>query len=175
MVRIYGPILNLVYIDDILLFSPNSGAHKELLAQFTQITESHVIMLSERKMQIGQSKMEFLGMYIHEGQYEAQPHIAQELLKFPDTNLTKTQIQQFLGIVNYLRDWIKNLSKYTSPLSRMLKKDAPAWSKEQTDASDKHWGAVLLEEDTHGKRQLCGYRSSLKIPNSITIPRSNNS
>ncbi len=29
----------------------------------------------------------------------------------------------------------------------------------QTDASDKYWGAVLLEEDTHGKRQICGYKS----------------
>jgi len=43
---------------------------------------------------------------ISQGTYQPQPHIAQELLNFPDENLTLKQIQQFLGIVNYIRDFI---------------------------------------------------------------------
>ena len=30
----------------------------------------------------------------------------------------------------------------------------------QTDASHKHWGAVLYEQDENGKRRICGYKSS---------------
>ena len=62
-------------------------AHSKLLAQFADITEQHGLMLSERKMFIGKP-----GMKLFDGQYEAQPHIAQELQKFPEENLTKTQI-----------------------------------------------------------------------------------
>ena len=64
MTRIYGPILNqaLIYIDDILLFSPDVQAHRQLLQKFTSLTEQHGIMLSEKKMQIGLSQIEFLGM-----------------------------------------------------------------------------------------------------------------
>ncbi|KAE8719974.1 hypothetical protein F3Y22_tig00109923pilonHSYRG00045 [Hibiscus syriacus] len=114
------------------------------------------------------------------------PHIAQELLKFPEKDFTKKQILQLLGIVNYLRDFIPKISKYTNPMRKMLKKDPPPWKdvqtkavkvlKEklqqlpplqipsdgkmilQTDASDKYWGAVQLEEKDQ-KRYVCGYKS----------------
>ena len=76
-------------------------------------------------------------MKLSNGKYEAQPHIVQELLKFPYKSLTKVQVQQFLGIVNYLRDFVPNISKLTSPLSRMLKKNPPAWIEEQTIAVKK--------------------------------------
>ena len=64
MTRIYGPILDqtLIYIDDILLFSQNIQAHKQLLQQFISPTEQYGVMLSERKMQIGLAHIEFLGM-----------------------------------------------------------------------------------------------------------------
>ena len=94
MTRICGPIHDqaLIYIDDILLFSQNIQAHKQLLQQFVNLTEQHGVMLSERKIQIGLAQIEFLGMKLSQGKYEAQPHIAQELLKFSDENLTKVKI-----------------------------------------------------------------------------------
>ena len=151
------------------------------------LTEQHGVMLSERKMQIGLAQIEFLGMKPSQGKYEAQPHITQELLKFPDENLTKFQIQQFFGIVNYLRDFVPKLSVITKPLSDMLKKESHSWTSLQTeairqlkrkmislpalqipsdgkrilqtDARDQHWGAILLEEDNTRKRRICGYKS----------------
>lgn len=143
-------------------------------------------MLAEKKMIIGETKIDFLGMHISEGQYQLQPHIATQLDHFPDANLTFKQVQQFLGIVNYMADFIHDLVKYRTPLTKQLRKDAPPWNQTctnavkklkaltknlpslkipstgkrilQTDASDTFWGAVLLEEE-NGKRQLCGYKS----------------
>ena len=70
--------------------------------------------------------------FSHGGQ--PQPHIAQELLNFPNEFLTVKQIQQFLGIVNYIRDFIPGAAQYTSSLSKLLKKNSSPWSKEQTIA-----------------------------------------
>ena len=85
--------------------------HKQLLGRFLQITQQHGIMLSERKSQLGQTEIDFLGMHFSQGKYQPQPHIAQELLNFPDENLTVKQIQQFLGIINYIRDFLPRLTK----------------------------------------------------------------
>ncbi|KAK8977801.1 hypothetical protein V6N11_000128 [Hibiscus sabdariffa] len=166
--------------------SPNEEAHTTLLGEFQQLVLKNGIMLSKRKMKIAQKEIEFLGMNLKDGQYQPGPHIAQELLKFPDEDLSKKQILQFLGIVNYLSDFIPKISKYTNPLRKMLKKDPPPWSKTQTmavrvlkeklqqlpslqipsdgkiilqtHASDKYWGAILFEE-SEGKRHICGYKS----------------
>ncbi|KAL5865408.1 hypothetical protein ACOSQ3_002922 [Xanthoceras sorbifolium] len=115
-------------------------------------------------------------MHISHGRYSPGPHIALELLKFPDINLSREQIQQFLGTVNYIRDFLPHVAQYISPLSSLLKKTHPSWSSVQTtappplyipadglrilqtDASDYHWGALLLEERDK-KRFYCAHAS----------------
>ncbi|KAH6784619.1 hypothetical protein C2S52_009578 [Perilla frutescens var. hirtella] len=164
----------LVYIDDILLYSKTIEEHFTLLNQFLRLVQNYGIMLSERKCIIGQDIITFLGMKISDGQYEPGPHIAEELQKFPTEKLTITEIQQFLGIINYIKDFIPNCSAHTSKLSKLLKKNVHDWGDAQTtaikhfkaacqtlhslripssgqqilqtDASDEHWGAILLEK-----------------------------
>ncbi|KAL0444673.1 UNVERIFIED_CONTAM: polyprotein [Sesamum latifolium] len=84
-------------------------------------------MLSDKKSFIGQPNIDFLGMKFVDGKYQPGPHITQELLKFPEENLTVKEIQQFLGIVNYIKDFIPQCSLYTSQLSKLLKKEPPPW------------------------------------------------
>lgn len=88
MVKILSPILHhaLVYIDDILLFSTN---HQKLLSYFFDIVQAHGIMLSKKKSSIGKESIDFLGMVLQDGHYHPGPHIAEELTKFPDTDLNK--------------------------------------------------------------------------------------
>ena len=76
--------------------------------------QTHGIMLSEKKSSIGKESIDFLGMVLKDGHYHPGPHIAAELLKFPDADLNKKQIQQFLGIVNYVRDFIPKVAVHTS-------------------------------------------------------------
>ncbi|KAH9769493.1 hypothetical protein KPL71_012022 [Citrus sinensis] len=94
---------------------------------------------------------------------------------------SKKQVQQFLGIINYIRDFIPHVDHYTHHISALLKKRPPEWNIDhtnavttlkqipqnppplklitdgkrilQTDASDDSWGSILLEE-INGKRAL---------------------
>ncbi|KAH9658159.1 hypothetical protein KPL70_023380 [Citrus sinensis] len=148
--------------------------HRQLLTQLYDIVQSHGIMLSAKKSTIATDNIEFLGMIIKDGHYQPGKHIAQELLHFPDQQLFKKQVQQFLGIINYIRDFIPHVDHYTHHLSALLKKKPPEWNADntnavttlkqiaqnppplklitdgkrilQTDASDDSWGAILLEE-----------------------------
>ena len=118
----------LIYIDNILLFSPDNDSHKDL-QRFHNIVQQYGIMLSEKKMTIVTTEVDFLGMHLKDGQYVAQPHIAQELHNFPDSHLTRKQVQQFLGIINYVSEFIPNLVKMTGALNQLLKKDSTnQWS-----------------------------------------------
>ena len=78
MVTLFQPLLNnaLIYVDDILLFSKVEESHEKLLTEFYNLVKSQGIMLSEKKMIIGQSSIDFLGVNISDGKYVLQPHIA---------------------------------------------------------------------------------------------------
>ena len=57
-------------------------------------------MLSTRKSQIGTTKVDFLEIHFARGRYVPQLHIAEELPKFSNENMSIKQIQQFLGILD---------------------------------------------------------------------------
>ncbi|GKF19152.1 hypothetical protein Tco_0067790 [Tanacetum coccineum] len=56
----------------------------DLKSRFWQLVAKYGIMLSEKKMEVGVTTIQFLGMEISDGKYQPQPHMAQELLKFPN-------------------------------------------------------------------------------------------
>ena len=110
-------------------------------------------------MLVDRSKIEFLGMKPFNGQYEARPHIAQELLKFPNKSLIKVQMMDQIpesppfsihikreihsGPLYSLTQWSPTIPgnsqllkrfcfkhiQVNNPLSRMLKKNPSAWNK----------------------------------------------
>ena len=71
MVTLFQPLLTnaLFYVDDILLFSKDEESHSKLLTEFYNLVKSQGIMLSEKKMVIGQSSIDFLGVNISDGKY----------------------------------------------------------------------------------------------------------
>lgn len=73
-------------------------------------------------------------MHLKDEAFQLINHVAMELLKFPNENLSRKQVQQFLGIVNYLKDFVPKISKLLHPLQKIFKKEALPWGKAQTKA-----------------------------------------
>ena len=71
-------------MDDILLFLKDADSHEKLLTEFYNLVKSQGIMLSEKKMVIGQSSIKFLGVSVLDGKYTLKPHIAASLGEFPN-------------------------------------------------------------------------------------------
>ena len=93
-------------------------------------------MLSEKKLVIEQSSIDFLGVNISDGKYTLQPYLASSLAEFPDKLTNAKQIQQFLGIVNYMSDFIPKVSKYRNCLAQLLKKSPPEWNSTHTRSEE---------------------------------------
>ena len=115
-------------MDDILLFSKDEDSHERLLTEFYNLVKSQGIMLFEKKMVIGQSSIDFLGVSISDEKYTLQPHIAVSLGKFSDTLKSAKQIQQILGIGNHMSDFIPKISRYRNCLAQLLKKTPLEWN-----------------------------------------------
>ena len=118
MDKIFGKYYKFVavYIDDILVFSKNKREHiNHLQIVFSEI-ERHGLIISKKKMELFKYNIKFLGSEIGKGTIKLQAHISQKILDMPDKLEDLKLLQTFLGLVNYARPFIKNLSKYTGPL-----------------------------------------------------------
>ena len=71
MVTLFQPLLAnaLIYVDDILLFLKDEESHAKLLIEFYNLVKSQGIILSEKKMVIGQFSIDFLGVNILDEKY----------------------------------------------------------------------------------------------------------
>ena len=67
-------------------------------------------------MQLFQTTIEFLGVVTGNGQIVLQPHISEKILNFSDKIEETKELQKFLGLLNYARPFIKDLSKIARPL-----------------------------------------------------------
>ncbi|XP_043725511.1 uncharacterized protein LOC122672073 [Telopea speciosissima] len=109
-------------------------------------------------MEVGVTSVDFLGVTIHDGKYQLQPHLGKSLFQFSDGPLNTTQLQQFLGIVSYMAEFIPHQITYTGPLYKLLKKSPPPWMAVHTKAIQalKRMAATLppLHIPSHGTRIL---------------------
>ena len=100
MVTLFQPLLTnaLIYVDDILLFSKDEESHAKLLIEFYNLVKSQGIILSETKMAIGQSSIDFLGVNISDGRYTLQPHIVASLGEFQTSLQELNRYNSFLEL-----------------------------------------------------------------------------
>ena len=106
----------LVYIDDILVASETVQEHEKHLQKIFEEIKKNGIVVSKRKMELFKRKISFLGLEIGNGKIELQSHISTKIIDFPEKFENLKQIQAFLGLVNYARKFIPNLSKLVGPL-----------------------------------------------------------
>ena len=73
-------------------------------------------------------KIRFLGHNIHQGTIIPIDRSIEFANKFPNQILDKTQLQRFLGCLNYVGDFVPYLNNIVKPLHDRLRKNPPPWS-----------------------------------------------
>jgi hypothetical protein len=79
-------------------------------------------------MELFQTRIKFLGHIIEKGQIYLQPHAVEFASKFPDKILDKTQLQRFLGSLNYVSHFYKDCAKDRRLLNQRLQKEPMPWT-----------------------------------------------
>ncbi|XP_030923368.1 uncharacterized protein LOC115950286 [Quercus lobata] len=111
MNEIFNPFSShtIVYIDDVLIFSESLDKHWKHLRTFFQTIKKNGLVVSAPKIKLFQTSIRFLGFDIRHGVIKPIDRAIQFAEKFPDEILEKTQLQRFLGSLNYISDFYQNL------------------------------------------------------------------
>ena len=114
---------SIVYIDDVLIFSNSIEEHFKHLKIFQKIVRDNGLVIYGKKIKLFQTNNRFLGFNIYQGQIKPIQREIEFANKFPDEIKDKTQLQRFLGSLNYAADFYPNLRILIKPLFQRLKKN----------------------------------------------------
>ena len=123
---------SIVYIDDVLIFSNFIEEHFKHLKKFQKIVRENGLVISATKIKLFQTNIRFLGFNIYQGQIKPMHKVIEFANKFLNEIKDKTQLQRFLGSLNYVADFYPNLRILIKPLFQRLKKNHAPWSNEHT-------------------------------------------
>ena len=106
----------LVYIDDVLIFSPDFSTRlRDLNHVFRKLREAGST-LKPSKCHFAVKQLKFLGHIISRHGVEVDPEKTRIVSEYPVPKKQK-EVRCFLGMANYYRRLIHNLSKIAAPLN----------------------------------------------------------
>ena len=121
---------SMVYIDDVLIFSNSIEEHFKHLQNFQKIVRDNGLVIYATKIKLFQTNIRFLGFDIYQGQIKLIHRAIEFATKIPDEIKDKTQLQRFLGSLNYVAGFYPNIRILIKPLFQRLKKNHLPWSNE---------------------------------------------
>ncbi|XP_028164567.1 uncharacterized protein K02A2.6-like isoform X2 [Ostrinia furnacalis] len=121
-------------LDDILITGINRVQHLERLNAVLKRLQDAGLTLQKSKCELFKDKVEYLGYTIDKCGLHKSPQKVKAILEAPiPSNIN--QLQSFLGLVNYYRNFVPNASTILCPLYKLLHKGHKwEWGKEQNDA-----------------------------------------
>ena len=164
-----------VYLDDLIITGSTEAQHWENLERLIQKLSEYGLTVKLDKSIFFQNSVEYLG-YIIDKSGKRPSKLSVESIKNLKRPENVSEVQAFLGKINYYRAFVKNLAEVASPLYELLKKNCDykwtvncenAFQKLKsdvinatnlshfdsdkplilaTDASNKGIGAVLMQE-----------------------------
>ena len=113
----------LIYLDDILVSSPDQGSHKDHLQTVLNLLRQHGLVLNRAKCQFFRTEMELLVLRVTAGVTAGSvtplPDQISAVASFPQPASIK-ELQAFLGVVNFYHRFIPATAKILLPLTAIL-------------------------------------------------------
>jgi hypothetical protein len=134
-----------VYLDDIIVASPNVKSHIQSLKSLFSRINSYGLRVRLDKCHFFQTKLKFLGQIVDASGIRPDPARNQALQELPEPHDIST-LRSFLGVLNYYARFLKEIRSIRAPLDELLKKDVPwHWDSEQQQAFNKAKAALQTE------------------------------
>ncbi|XP_062527926.1 uncharacterized protein K02A2.6 isoform X1 [Bombyx mori] len=181
------------YLDDLVLTAENRVLHERKLKEVLCRLQDAGLTLRKDKCAFFQNEVSYLGYTIDKNGIRKNPDKVKAIL---DAAIPKNlnELQSFLGLINYYRNFVPNASSILSPLHFLLQKGVKwHWNYEQdvaftcvkkmlaseqvlahfitdaktivtVDASPVGLGAILSQEDRNGVERPVSYASRSLTP-----------
>jgi hypothetical protein len=134
-----------IYLDDLLIYSPDIKTHLDHLRIVLDVLRKHQLYAKLSKCEFLQDHVSFLGHVVSASGLRPDPEKTAVIRDWTPPKNVK-ELQSFLGLANFYRRFAKDFAKLTVPLTDLLAKDKPF---DWTDAQDTSFTAIknLLTDD----------------------------
>src|SRR5882724_6647494 len=121
-----------IYMDDILIFGGQTREqHHEIVVRVLNILRKHCLYLKAEKCTFEQPMVEYLGLILSEGHMEMDPVKVAGVRDWL-TPRSVTEVQSFIGFINFYRRFIQDFSHVAKPLHQLTKKGEEwRWANEE--------------------------------------------
>ena len=117
----------LVFLDDILIYSPSMDSHLQHLELVLQTMRKHQLYLKESKCTFARDSLEYLGHIISSTRVATDPSKISDMLKWPIPT-SMTELRAFLGFTRYYRKFVQGYGTISKPLTQILKLKQFQWN-----------------------------------------------
>ncbi|TID00080.1 Retrovirus-related Pol polyprotein from transposon opus [Colletotrichum higginsianum] len=121
VLREYLDVFVVVYLDDILIFSPTLEIHKEHVHKVLQKLQEAKLLVEPEKSVFHSQRVDYLGFTITPGEIRMDDKKIAAVKDWPRPQNVK-DIQSFLGFVNFYRRFLKGYSDKINPLIKLTRK-----------------------------------------------------
>lgn len=111
-----------IYLDDIVVSGKTKAEHDESLEKVAEIAREKKIKFNRKKLQYCQKDVKYIGHIFSKEGMRNDPERIRAIEKM-DAPKNVKELQRFLGMVNYVRNFVPNMSERTAKLRELLKKE----------------------------------------------------
>ena len=130
----YLDLFVVVYLDDILIFSPSIDRHREHVKNVLKRLRIHGLYAKPEKCEFERRSIQFLGLIISVNGIEMDPQKVTAILDWP-APVDKKGVQRFVGFANFYRKFIRGFSNIIAPITSLTKQTVRFhWSPEAQGA-----------------------------------------
>jgi len=123
-----------VFIDDVMIATETEEGHNEIVEEVLRRLEENDLLVKPEKCRWKVREVGFLGVIIGEDGVRIEKEKVQGVVEWPMPRSVK-DIQKFLGLANYYRQFVKDFAKIAKPLYEMMRKETKwSWGKRQQRA-----------------------------------------
>ena len=125
MHRVFQPYLDqldVVFVDDILIYSQSKWEHEYHLRIILQLLRDHQLYAKFSKCEFWLNEVRFLGHVVLASCMSVDPEKVEAVMNWERSKLV-FEIRSFLGLAGYYRRFIEDFSRLAAPMTRLTRKD----------------------------------------------------
>lgn len=132
----------LIFMDDILVYSPTLEEHATHLQQVFQTLQDQQLYAKRSKCSFAVRQIDYLGHVISENGVATDPGKTVSISKWPVPS-SHTELRGFLGLTGYYRKFVKGYGMLAKPLTSVLQQKQFSWSSAAQTAFEELKAAMM--------------------------------